>query len=144
MRTHEPEGSAPRRELFAPLGILLIVSGIAIILVAAFTKPVVASAGLVLIASGIGLVVASEYRDEADMEYSRLGGLRLRTRKRSTAAEDGHAAQPHSARERSGRPSLEVIEGKGEAEGHRDRDPTRRESGCRFTKALNRRRDGSG
>lgn len=115
MSTPESERS-DRRELFAPLGILLIVSGIVVILVAAFANPVVATAGLFLIASGIGFVVASEYRDEADMEYSRFGGLRL-TKKRSGAVVDDHTSiQP------------------------RNRDPARRAPGCRLAQALNRRR----
>lgn len=124
MTTSEPEGSDPRRELLAPLGILLVVSGIVVILVAAFANPVVATAGPVLIASGIGLVVASEYRDEADMEYSRLGGLRLRTRKSPTSAAVNQSAPPRKAAP------------------HRNRDPTRREPGCRLTQALSRRSGG--
>jgi len=144
MNTDEPEGRSPRRELLAPVGILLVVSGIVVILVAALTNPVVATAGLVLIASGIGLVVAREYRDEADMEYSRLGGLRLTTRKGSATAEDEDAAQPRFARKRSERPSLEVIEGESKTGGDRNQHPTRQESGCRLAQALNRRRDGNG
>ncbi len=115
MSAPEPE-RRDRQGLFAPLGVLLIVSGIVVIIVAAFANPVVATAGLFLIASGIGLVVASEYRDEADMEYSRLGGLRL-TKKRSGVVEANRTPiQP------------------------RNRDPTRRAPGCRLAKALNRRR----
>lgn len=144
MSPHEPEGHSSRRGLLAPLGIFLIVSGIVVILVAAFANPVVAAAGPFLIASGIGLVVASEYREEADMEYSRWWGLRLKTRKGTASDEDDHAAQARSPRERAERPSLEVIEGKSQAGGPRNRDPTRRASACRLAQALSRRSDGSG
>jgi hypothetical protein len=121
MSAPDPGGRDSRRGLFAPLGIILILSGIVVILLAAVTNPLVATAGPFLIASGIGFVVASEYRDEADMEYSRLGGLRLKSRKRSPRA-DGERApvQPRSSRE------------------HRERRP----SSCRLTQALNRRWDG--
>lgn len=120
MSAPDPGRRDSRRDLFAPLGIVLILSGIVVILLAAVTNPLVATAGPFLIASGIGFVVASEYRDEVDMEYSRLRGLRLKSRRRSPPA-DGERApvQPHSPRERRGRPSS-----------------------CRLTQALNRRWDG--
>ncbi|HXQ88371.1 MAG TPA: DUF308 domain-containing protein [Solirubrobacterales bacterium] len=143
MTASEPEGRDPHGGPFAPLGIFLIVSGIVVILVAAFANPLVAAAGPFLIASGIGLVVASEYRDEAEMKYDRLLGLRLWTKKRSDpAAEDQEPAQPRPARESGERAALEVIDGQGKAGGHRNRDPTRRASGCRFAQALGKRWDG--
>jgi hypothetical protein len=96
--------------------------------VAAFANPGVAAAGSFMVASGIGLVVASEYRDEAEMEYDRLFGLRLRTRKGpDPAGEDREPAGPRSAAESGKRPALEVIDGQGK-------------SGCRLTQALSRRR----
>jgi hypothetical protein len=121
MSAPDPGGDDSRRDLFAPLGIILVISGIVVILLAAVTNPLVATAGPFLIASGIGFVVAREYRDEADMEYSRLGGLKLRSRKRSPPAGGERAAvQPRPPRERG----------------------ERRPSSCRLTQALSRRWDG--
>jgi hypothetical protein len=117
MSPPDPAGPDTRGELFAPLGIILILSGIVVILLAAVTNPLVATAGPFLIASGIGFVVASEYRGEAEMEYSRFGGLRLRSKKRFPP--DGERAPAPPSRS------------------HAERRP----SNCRLARALSRRRD---
>lgn len=144
MSPREPEGRRSRHELIEPIGIFLIVSGIVVILVAAFTNAVVAAIGPFLIASGIGLVVAGEYREDADMEYSRLWGLKLKTKKGATTAEDDPSAQsphPDNAVSNSHRRSSRAA---AKPEVHRNRDPTRRPPGCRLAQALNRRTDRSG
>jgi hypothetical protein len=119
MSQPDPAGRAPRGKLFAPLGITLILSGIVVILLAAVTNPFVATAGPFLIASGVGFVVASEYRDEAEMEYSRFGGLRLRSKKRSPPDGERKPAQPRSPRNPA----------------------ERRPSNCRLARVLSRRRN---
>lgn len=123
MNALKPEAPRPpRRDLFAPLGVLLVLSGIVAIVLAAITRaPLVSPAGAFLVVSGIGLVVASEYRDEADLDYSRFLGLRVKVRKNAAAAEE----RPLGPGER---PQLEVIKGEAKVD----------DGGCRLTQALNR------
>lgn len=118
MSALEPKGRHPRRDLLAPLGVVLVISGIVVIVLAAMTSLLVAPPGVFLVVSGIGLVVASEYRDEADLDYSRLGGLKVRVRVNADPAEDTPAARV------------------------RRRLPRRSPSGCRLAQAVNKRREG--
>lgn len=94
MSATEPEDRRSRRDLLAPLGVLLVVSGVAVIVLAAITTPFVVPPGAFLVVSGIGLVVASEYRDEADLDYSRLSGLKVKVRKNAASTEGISAKVP--------------------------------------------------
>jgi uncharacterized membrane protein HdeD (DUF308 family) len=70
-----PEDQRPQRDLLAPMGVVLILSGIVVVVLAAITTPWVATAGLALVPSGIWLIVLSECRDEAEFDSTRFGGL---------------------------------------------------------------------
>ncbi len=144
MSAPAPENRRSRRDLLAPLGVLLVLSGIVVIVLAAITTLLVAPPGAFLVVSGIGLVVASEYRDEADVDYSRLGGLKVKVRGNAATTEGGEEGEDRSiTRRRDKQPPCEAIEGQGKVDSNRHRRLARQpRGGCRLTQALNRRWDG--
>jgi hypothetical protein len=132
------------------MGVVLILSGIVVVVLAAITTPWVATAGLALVPSGVWLVVLSEYRDEAELDSTRFGGLKVRVRKgpRPTNVTPTTPIGPQSAAGRSasaGRlqvPDQEGTEGKDSpllGSAKRGRLTRRPPGGCSLTQALNRR-----
>jgi hypothetical protein len=132
MKASQQGGRSSRRDLLAPLGIILVISGIVVVLLSAIMKFWAGTSGLVLVGVGVGLVLVREYRDEADVDYSPWGGLRFRVRKGSISS-----ASPPS--------HIPLPDTRLKPEEHRQAEnppwsdrPT--PTGCRLTQAIGRRR----
>jgi hypothetical protein len=135
------------------MGVVLILSGIVAVVLAAITTPWVATAGLALVPSGVWLVVLSEYRDEAELDSTRFGGLKVRVRKdpRSTNVTPTSSAksQPPVSRSASAGRLQSLDEEGAEVNDSPLLGSTRRgrlarcpPAGCRLARALNRRWEG--
>lgn len=125
MSAPELKDRRSRRDRLGRLGVLLVLSGIVVIVMAAIMTVFVVPVGAFLVVSGIGLVVASEYGDEADVDYSRWRGLEVRVRRDAAESEDVPAALVRSHLPTRESTSVRRVSG-----------------GCRLAQALTRRRDG--
>jgi hypothetical protein len=132
MSSSQQGGRSSRRDLLAPLGILLIVSGIMVVFLSAIMKFWAGTSGLLLVGAGVGLVLVREYRDEAEVDYSAWGGFKFRVRKGdiSGTSPPSHVSLSDAPLEPDERRQVENLP-------WRDR-PT--PNGCRLTQAISRRR----